>query len=507
MQHISYFSLVRLASSLQQLQANEGLVLSDCFSQNKDELILEFCSSTASISWRVRCAPDFPFILPEPQLKRARQNSITLFEDALQVPIEHITVPTNERCILFSFENQLSMLIKMFGKHANVLLFETGKVVDCFRKKIANDWEVQLPTCVQVPILIHDQQLKQHLNSRIKQGVPAPEATQQIIQECFASSVFLLRQPADVQFWLVRPNLDGELKTFLDFQAGLEAFVREKFRVQRFSTLYQQTISTLAREKKRLESRIRDSENQLSAMNECSYELLGNLILAHLPQILPKQTVLSVWNFEGTKQIDISLNLDVDALGNAQRYFQKNKRQRIQLERLNNQLDTDLSRLWDVEAALKEAEHSTTAPMLKSLQARYTKLFQANSHVAEAEALPFRKYEYAGYTIWVGKNAAANDKMTVQYAHKDDLWLHARDVSGSHVIIRRIPGRSFPTSAIEYAAGLALHFSKNKNAGLSPVSYTPKKYVRKHKKHLPGQVTLEREAVILVLPLAPKHTP
>ena len=504
MQHISFFSLVRLASSLSQLINNEKLIISDCFSQNKDELILEFSNSLTTIYWRVCCSPDFPFILPEYQLKRARHNSITLFEGVLQLPILRITVPTNERCILFYFDNQLVLSLKMFGKHENVLVFDSGRVSDCFRKKITADWDAQLPTHSQTAVAIQDKQLKQYVNDLVHQGLSEEIATEDVINQCLTGSVFILQQPTDVQFWLIKPNENQ--REFQDFQKGLEAFVREKFRIKRFSALYQQTASELKHEKNRIESRIQYSEKQLVIMNKFSYELFGNLILAHLPQIQPMQTTLSTWNFEGTDQIEIPLKCELDAVTNAQRYFQKSKHQRAQLERINNQLEADINRLWSIESALKELEKCTNILMIRSLRNRFHQLFQEKVHFENAEILPFRKYEYAGYTILVGKNAAANDKLTVQYAHKDDLWLHARDVSGSHVVIRRLPGRTFSTLIIEYAAGLAVFFSKNRNATLAPVSYTFKKYVRKHKGHLPGQVTLAREDVILVPPVSPKSS-
>jgi predicted ribosome quality control (RQC) complex YloA/Tae2 family protein len=99
----------------------------------------------------------------------------------------------------------------------------------------------------------------------------------------------------------------------------------------------------------------------------------------------------------------------------------------------------------------------------------------------------------------VGKNAANNDLLTIRYAHKNDLWLHAKDVSGSHVVIKQ-QSQTFPIAVITYAAQLAAYYSKLKGSTLVPVSYTLKKYVRKPKGMEPGQVIVDREEVILVEP-------
>ena len=88
-------------------------------------------------------------------------------------------------------------------------------------------------------------------------------------------------------------------------------------------------------------------------------------------------------------------------------------------------------------------------------------------------------------------------------AHKDDLWLHAKDVSGSHVIIKFQAGKTFPTTVIEKAAQLAAWYSKRKSDSLCPVIYTPKKFVRKPKGAAPGSVIVDRENVILVTPQNP----
>ena len=112
-------------------------------------------------------------------------------------------------------------------------------------------------------------------------------------------------------------------------------------------------------------------------------------------------------------------------------------------------------------------------------------------------------FEDRGFTILVGRNAANNDLLTQKYAHKDDLWLHAKDVAGSHVVIRHRAGFPVPEPVIEHAAQLAAWYSRRQNDSLCPVTVTPKKFVRKPKGARPGQVKVEREEVRLVKPANP----
>jgi predicted ribosome quality control (RQC) complex YloA/Tae2 family protein len=116
------------------------------------------------------------------------------------------------------------------------------------------------------------------------------------------------------------------------------------------------------------------------------------------------------------------------------------------------------------------------------------------------KAPPYHTFEFKGFQIWVGKNAEANDELTLMHTYKEDLWLHAKDVAGSHVIIKHQSGKNFPKDVIERAAQLAAYNSKRKTESLCPVAVTPKKFVRKRKGDPAGMVVVEKEEVILVEP-------
>ena len=116
------------------------------------------------------------------------------------------------------------------------------------------------------------------------------------------------------------------------------------------------------------------------------------------------------------------------------------------------------------------------------------------------------KLKQEGFEVLVGKSAKGNDEMLRNYAWKEDLWLHAKDVSGSHVLIKFKSGITFPKSVIERAAELAAYYSKNKNESLAAVIYTPSKYVRKVKGSAPGSVMVSKEDILLIPPKGPSST-
>jgi predicted ribosome quality control (RQC) complex YloA/Tae2 family protein len=117
---------------------------------------------------------------------------------------------------------------------------------------------------------------------------------------------------------------------------------------------------------------------------------------------------------------------------------------------------------------------------------------------AVKEVSPFKQTTFQGFEILIGRNSKNNDEL-VKYGHKNDIWFHAKDVSGSHVLIRT-QQKNVPQIVIEHTASLAAYYSKRKTDTICPVMYTELKYVRKRKGFLPGQVITEREKVVIVPP-------
>ena len=110
------------------------------------------------------------------------------------------------------------------------------------------------------------------------------------------------------------------------------------------------------------------------------------------------------------------------------------------------------------------------------------------------------------YTLYVGKNAANNDELTMKFAKPNDIWLHARGSSGSHCIIRSsnsIKNEKTPKLILKKAAEIAAYYSDAKNSKYTPVCYTKKKYVHKPKNANVGSVVLQREEIIMVEPKLP----
>jgi predicted ribosome quality control (RQC) complex YloA/Tae2 family protein len=117
----------------------------------------------------------------------------------------------------------------------------------------------------------------------------------------------------------------------------------------------------------------------------------------------------------------------------------------------------------------------------------------------QARRPPYRTFAGAsGARILVGRGAAQNDALTFRVARPHDLWLHARDVTGAHVVVGLAKGEACPPDWLAEAAHLAAHFSDARDERLVDVIYTPRRYLRKPRGSAPGLVIVDREKVFVL---------
>src|SRR5258706_8537181 len=110
-----------------------------------------------------------------------------------------------------------------------------------------------------------------------------------------------------------------------------------------------------------------------------------------------------------------------------------------------------------------------------------------------------------GYEVWVGKDSASNDLLSMKYTKQNDLWFHVRGSSGSHTVLKAPEGvNDYPKDIIRIAAAIAAFYSKSKNAKNVPVAYTEAKNVQKYKGAKSGSVVIKSEKIVKVTPLFPE---
>jgi predicted ribosome quality control (RQC) complex YloA/Tae2 family protein len=194
---------------------------------------------------------------------------------------------------------------------------------------------------------------------------------------------------------------------------------------------------------------------------------------------------------------EIKLKPELSPQKNAAIFYKKGKNQQIEINHLKKLILDKTNELRKLEEQLEQLEKATDKSAIQKITGG------KNAEGAKKKqiiVLPYREVEFNGYKIWIGRNAESNDTLTLKFGYKEDLWMHAKDVAGSHVLLKHQAGKKFPKDVIEHAASLAAYYSKRKNESLCPVVVTPKKFVRKRKGDPPGVVVVEREEVLMVTP-------
>lgn len=279
----------------------------------------------------------------------------------------------------------------------------------------------------------------------------------------------------------------------------LARYAKTWFKEFKLASLQQVLRKHLEKEKKRHEKTATAAEKQIERINnDLNYRLWADLLMANLYNLKAGTTRATLQDFTGENEVVIPLKSKLNIQENAAHYYRKAKNQSKEVDVLTLRLDKAMNGLIEVEEHLAELGHATDVKSLTELERR---LLGEPSKGDKEKASPFLEFDYHGFKIYVGRNSKNNDELTLGFASKNDLWLHAKDLAGSHVVIRNKGSETkFPKHVIERAAEIAAYYSKGKSQGLCPVLYTFKKYVRKPKGAPAGAVLVDREDVLLVKP-------
>jgi predicted ribosome quality control (RQC) complex YloA/Tae2 family protein len=467
-----------------------------CFSQNRDEIVFEFNDAKKSVFIRADLQGDFSCLTFPETFRRARKNSIDLFDEVIMKKVVGVRQYENERSFSIILEDQLSVLFKMHGNQSNIVLLKDGEEIDRFKNDVPGGPE-------------EDREIDWSREA-FGQNIDHPERLyftfgRKLIGKSWDENQQIRKKLEHPRYYIVRENkisfslLPAE-NAIAEFDDPFKAINEFYSRYVTENSFLQKKNSLTARLKKEISqtrswlSKTSDKLDEIQGDDH--YKSWGDLLMANLHRIEGGAKSATVENFynENTP-ITIPLDQNLSPQKNAERYYRKHKNQQIEIIKLREGLDKKQTQLSALEAELAKVEEANDQ---RSLPANEEPQSQA-----AATALPFWRFEYKGFTIWAGKDAKNNDELTMRWAHKNDLWLHVRDVPGSHVVIRHQAGKPFPKDVIEYAAGIAAFNSKRKTETLAPVIVTPKKFVRKRKGDPAGSVIVEREEVILVAPKNP----
>lgn len=252
------------------------------------------------------------------------------------------------------------------------------------------------------------------------------------------------------------------------------------------------------------------NEDQKKWEKASPYQLWGDLLMIHLNEVPRWEKEIQLVNIfdENQSIIHIPLHYEKSAIENAQAYYalqKKSERAITKIQEQKTSIKEDLTYLDSLLYHLTflnsyEEMEDFKSELLQMGLIRRTSSKKKKQESAKSKTTPWTFASPSGYTVWVGKNNLQNDTLTFKQSDPFSLWFHAKDIPGSHVLLK-VPKNLAPDDMIDdiqYAAELAASYSKGKNDVMIPVDYTLRKNVWKPSGAKPGFVLYDSQKTIYI---------
>ena len=469
--------------------------------------------------------------------------------------LEDIEQIENDRVIHFHFakRNELGdlqniiLIAELMGRHSTIVLVnqETGKILDAIKHigSSQNTYRSLLPGVEYIAppkqeVLNPFSSDKEKIFQRLSQTELEPKA----IQHQFQGIGFDTAQELTKRL-LERPNekmvvweeffssiINHPIPTFYettnkDFFTPIvyQVFSEQASAVTTYPTLSQlldsyyhekaekdwakqqggELIRKIENELKRNKNKLKKREQTLKeSENAENYRRDGELLTTFLTQVPrgAKEVVLPNY-YEEDRPIKIALDPALTPNQNAQKYFHRYQKLKNAVKLIGEQIQEAKDEIQYLESVLSQLE--IAGPMdieaiKEELTAEgYLKKKTQKKQKKKKPSQPDQYFSSDGTLILVGKNNLQNDQLTMKTAKKTDYWLHAKNIPGSHVIIKSDQPSD---ETITEAAELAAYFSKYRYSAQVPVDLVQVKHIRKPNGAKPGYVIYENQKTVIVTP-------
>ena len=452
--------------------------------------------------------------------------------------IEAIHQVENDRILEISVSNKneigdsvaVTLVIEIMGKHSNIILLDkaSGKIIEAIKHVgfSQNSYRTILPGSTYVappqtgslnPFTVDDEKLFEILHTKdlepkrlqqIFQGLGRDTATElsgrlttdklKTFRAFFASPT----QPSLTEksfSALLFSDSKTQMSTLSELLDNFYKDKAERDRVnQQASELIRRVENELEKNRKKL---VKQEEELLATENAEEFRQKGELLTTFLHQVPNDQDQVELDNYYTGEKIIISLDKALTPNQSAQRYFKRYQKLKEAVKHLTGLIEetqATILYLESVETALAQASLTEIAEIREELiQTGFIRRRQREK--IQKRQKPEKYLASDGQTIiLVGRNNLQNDELTFKMAKKDELWFHAKDIPGSHVVItdNLQPSDEVKTDAAELAA----YFSKARLSNLVQVDMIEIKKLNKPTGGKPGFVTYTGQKTLRVTP-------
>ncbi|MEH1850457.1 MAG: NFACT family protein [Nostoc sp.] len=302
----------------------------------------------------------------------------------------------------------------------------------------------------------------------------------------------------------------GAVEKVKNIQELLNHYYSNQIDQQLFSQLRHQLSQKLNNILAKLRNKAQTFKTRLQQSDQADeYRQKADLLMAHLQNWEPGMKEIILADFETNLPVAIALQPDKNAVQNAQSLYkqhQKLKRARAAVEPLLLEVQTEIEYLEQVEAAIGQIDTYQTAEDLRALEEIREELIgqkyledpeYRNRSANEPPSTNFHRYlTPGGFEVLIGRNNRQNDQLTFRVAGDYDIWFHAQEIPGSHVLLRLEPGAVAEEADLQFVANLAAYYSRARQSEQVPVVYTQLKHVYKPKGAKPGIAIYKQETIL-----------
>jgi predicted ribosome quality control (RQC) complex YloA/Tae2 family protein len=297
-----------------------------------------------------------------------------------------------------------------------------------------------------------------------------------------------------------------ELEHYSSFSGMLDAYYSGRDKIESMKRKSQALVKSVKNIRDRTARRLVAQKEELACTtSRDTLRQYGDIIMANIFSMKKHMTALKAVDFYSDDGREISIPLDPlkTPQENAAKYYKeytKAKNAEKHLLKLTTEGESELLYLNSVLESLAIAETERDIQEIKQelSDAGYIKTPKQSKKEKRIEQKPMHFVSTSGMDIWVGKNNVQNEKLTHKTAGKNDIWLHAQKIHGSHAVISTMGGDADPKT-IEEAAIIAAYYSQGRESTKIPVDYTRIKYVKKSDGR-PGMVFYTEYKTVIVSP-------
>lgn len=458
--------------------------------------------------------------------------------------IESLEQIDNDRILEIAFSNKneigdnvkVTLVVEIMGKHSNIILIDKAesKIIESI-KHIGfsqNSYRTILPgstyiappkTDAKNPFTVSDEKLFEILQTedlaprhlqKLFQGLgrdTAENLSAQLNDDKIKQfRAFFARdvQPnmTDKSFAPVLFDNSNKEKTFDSLSELLDVFYQDKAERDRVNQQSSDLIHRVQTELDKNVKKLKKQEKELQATeNAEEFRQKGELLTTYLSMVPNNQDQVELDNYYTNEKITIALDKSLTPNQNAQRYFKKYQKLKEAVKHLTGLIEETkhtITYLESVETSLSHASISDIADIREELvETGFVK--RRTKDKRHKRKKPEQYLASDGKTIiMVGRNNLQNDELTFKMAKKGELWFHAKDIPGSHVLIKDNlnPSDEVKTDAAELAA----YYSKARLSNLIQVDMIEAKKLNKPTGAKPGFVTYTGQKTLRVTPTEEK---